>query len=83
MPSSAAPLQNQPSAIVRQLSEKVRTQAERLSHLESYRSLLEKRLLDFDPRHPLPVTPNHLGLKPIEDQQSSLAEIRKQLAIKE
>ena len=54
--------QNQPSAIVKQLSDKVSSQAERLTALEAYKNLLEKRLLDFDPKHPLPVLPTHIGL---------------------
>ena len=51
------PISNQPSALVRQLSDKVRTQAERLTSLDAYRVLLERRLLDLDPKHPLPVLP--------------------------
>jgi hypothetical protein len=66
---------------VRQLSEKVRSQAERLSNLEAYKSLLERRILDFDAKHPLPVTPNHLGLKTAEPQ--STVELKRLLAIKE
>ena len=58
------PASNQPSALVRQLSDKVRGQAERLSNLESYKTLLERRILDFDPKHSFPVSSNHLGLKP-------------------
>lgn len=50
-----------------QLSHKIRKQAthlahvnERLQHEEAYSSLLERRLLELDPDHPLPVTPQHL-----------------------
>lgn len=50
-----------------QLSEKIRKQAthlahinERLQHEEAYSNLLERRLLELDPDHPLPVTPQHL-----------------------
>ena len=50
-----------PSPLIRQLSEKVRTQAERLQLMEAYQALCEKRILDFDPAHPLPVAPYHLG----------------------
>lgn len=49
------------------LSHKIRKQAthlahinERLQHEEAYSKLLERRLLELDPEHPLPVTPQHL-----------------------
>ena len=54
------PISSQPSALVRQLSDKVRTQAERLTSLDAYRVLLERRLQELDPKHPLPVLPQHL-----------------------
>ena len=44
-----------------QLGEKIRSQAHRLAALEQYRLLCEQRLLEFDPDHPLPVLPEHLG----------------------
>ncbi|CAN0469327.1 unnamed protein product, partial [Hapterophycus canaliculatus] len=50
------------------LSAKIRLQAtelagltERLRHEEAYSRLLERRLLEMDPEHPLPVMPRHLG----------------------
>lgn len=50
------------------LSKKIRTQASQLAQLNetlqqegSYSRLLERRLLELDPEHPLPVTPQHLG----------------------
>lgn len=50
------------------LGKKIRTQASQLAQLNetlqqegSYSRLLERRLLQFDPEHPLPVTPQHLG----------------------
>lgn len=50
------------------LSKKIRTQASQLAQLNetlqqegSYSRLLERRLLQLDPEHPLPVTPQHLG----------------------
>lgn len=50
------------------LSKKIRTQASQLAQLNetlqqegSYSRLLERRLLELDPDHPLPVTPQHLG----------------------
>ena len=54
-----------PSPLMKQLTEKVRDQAERLQSLESYKALCESRLLDFDPEHPLPLQPGHLGTAPI------------------
>eukprot|EP00752_Nemacystus_decipiens_P001540 g1508.t1 len=49
------------------LSKKIRTQASQLAQLNeslqregSYSRLLERRLLQLDPEHPLPVTPQHL-----------------------
>lgn len=50
-----------PSPLVRQLSEKIRLQAERLQIMEAYRALCERRILDYDPEHPMPVMPHHLG----------------------
>lgn len=41
--------------LVKQLSEKVRSQAERLQRLESYKSLCEKRIKDFQPDHQFPI----------------------------
>jgi hypothetical protein len=81
--------QGQPSALVKQLSEKVRTQAERLTALEAYKTLLEKRLVDLDPKHPLPVIPQHLGSKPfspdlqIQSLPPNVVELKRQLAIRE
>ena len=67
----------QPSSLVQQLSEKVRTQAERLQRMEVYKQLCEKRIQDLFPSHELPVLPHHIG------QQTSEVELRKQLALKE
>lgn len=48
--------------------------------MDAYKSLVERRLLEFDPKHPLPVLPSHLGnALPAKDQ----VEIKRQLAIKE
>lgn len=58
------------------------SQAERLTSLEAYKTLLEKRLLDFDPKHPLPVTPQHLGLQ-AGKSDSTIVEMKRQLAVKE
>lgn len=50
------------------LSKKIRTQASQLAQLNEtlqqegcYSRLVERRLLELDPEHPLPVTPQHLG----------------------
>lgn len=50
------------------LSKKIRTQASQLAQLNetlqqegAYSRLLERRLLELDPEHPLPVTPQHVG----------------------
>lgn len=48
---------------VKQLSQKVRKQAERLMQLETYRELCEKRIKEFAPEHPIPVLESHLGSK--------------------
>jgi hypothetical protein len=82
-----------PSPLVRQLTEKVKSQAERLQVLEAYKALCEQRISELDPLHPLPVMPYHLGT-PNESQynqqgrdklqsQASSAEVRRQLALKE
>ncbi|CDW83113.1 UNKNOWN [Stylonychia lemnae] len=77
--------QGQPSALVRQLSEKVRSQAERLQRLESYKQLCEKRIVELDSKHPVPVLPQHMGQKSFSqgEQPQSMAEVKRQLAIKE
>ena len=49
------------SEYVRQLSTKIRKQAEQLMALENYKILSEQRILELCPGHPLPVTSNHLG----------------------
>ena len=46
---------------VRQLSTKIRKQAEQLMALENYKILSEQRISELCPGHPLPVTSNHLG----------------------
>ena len=75
-----------PSPLVRQLSEKVRSQAERLQVLDAYKMLCERRIMDFDPKHPIPVMPYHLGQKLCDQMDtidSTSAELKKQLAIKD
>jgi chromosome segregation ATPase len=57
--------------VVMQLSDKIRQQAKRLGALEQYRHLIEKRLRELSPAHPLPVLPMHLG-KSIPDELQAL-----------
>ena len=49
--------------IVYQLGDKIRSQAKRLSSLEQYKLLCEKRILELSPGHDLPVRPEHLGVQ--------------------
>lgn len=66
------------------LSRKIRSQAgqlaeltERLQQQEAYSRLVEARLLQLNPAHPLPVAPGHLNCDaaavPIQQQASSVA----------
>jgi len=43
------------------MTEKMKQMADRLSAVESYKALCEKRIRDLDPSHDLPVIPQHLG----------------------
>ena len=58
MPVQAASSQ---SSLIKQFSEKVKAQAERLQQMEAYKALCERRIKDFDPNHPMPVQPEHIG----------------------
>jgi len=63
--------------LTKQLSEKIRSQAARLSQLEAYADLLERRILEFDPHHPLPVTESMMGKGlPSNDHQNRLNDLR-------
>lgn len=53
--------QSSQSSLIKQFSEKVKSQAERLFKLEAYKTLCERRIKDFDPNHPMPVLPEHVG----------------------
>ena len=44
-----------------QLKERVKSQAQKIRSLESYKLLCEERLLELSPSHSLPVLPEHLG----------------------
>jgi chromosome segregation ATPase len=57
--------------VVMQLGDKIRQQAKRLTSLEQYRLLIEKRLRELSPSHPLPVLPTHLG-KDVPDELQAL-----------
>jgi hypothetical protein len=46
---------------MKQFSDKIKTQAERLQKLEAYKKLCERRILDFDPSHTLPITDDMIG----------------------
>lgn len=69
------------SSLIMQFSEKVRTQADRLQQLEAYKSLCERRIHDFDPSHPLPVRPDHIGSQ--SDHFQSTSDFKRQMALKE
>jgi len=76
------------SSLVRQFSEKVKMQAERLQRLEAYKKLCERRILDFDPQHTLPITEEMIGT-PSESTRDPTAvfaqqtDYKRQLALKE
>lgn len=75
-----------PSPLVRQLSDKVRSQAERLQVMEAYKALCEQRILELDPDHPMPVMPFHLGTPAIgvsDIGDTGPADLKRQLALKE
>ncbi len=52
---------NKDSSLVKQLSQKIKKQAEQLQELGNYRLLCERRIQELAPGHPLPVQPSHLG----------------------
>jgi hypothetical protein len=49
------------SSLIKQFSEKVKMQAERLQQMEAYKNLCERRICDFDPNHDFPVRTEHIG----------------------
>ena len=60
--------------------------------MEAYKALCERRILDYDPDHPMPVMPHHLGtvftpeagiLGDDQAQNQSAADLRRLLALKE
>ena len=54
---------NKDSELIKQMTQKIKKQAEQLHELGNYRLLCEKRLLELAPGHPLPVQPSHLGTR--------------------
>ena len=47
--------------LLMQLREKLKTQAQRIRSLETYKVLCEERISELHPSHPLPVLPEHIG----------------------
>jgi len=52
---------NKESDLVKQMTQKIKKQAEQLHELGNYRLLCEKRISELAPGHPLPIQPSHLG----------------------
>ena len=50
--------------------------------MEAYKALCERRILDFDPGHQLPILPYHLG-QGIQNQDMSTSDLKRQLGLKE
>ena len=71
---------------MKQFSDKIKSQAERLQKLEAYKKLCERRILDLDPTHTLPVTEDMLGSPREATRDPASAnqmDYKRQLAIKE
>lgn len=60
------------SELLLQLREKLKTQAQRIRSLESYKVLCEERLTELFPSHPLPVLPEHIGSGGVSASQELL-----------
>lgn len=56
-----------------------------MQKLESYKKLCERRILDLEPNHALPVTEDMLGAsaEATRDPQKGSGELKRQLALKE
>ena len=52
---------NREADLTKQMTQKIKRQAEQLHELGNYRLLCEKRILELAPGHPLPVQQSHLG----------------------
>lgn len=56
--------------------------------MEAYKALCERRILDFDPNHQMPIMPYHLGSSELSNhddnmQNNTAADLKRQLALKE
>lgn len=69
---------NSSSNLLSQLKEKLKTQAQQLRRLESYKLLCEERILDLYPKHPLPVLRDHIGL--YNNSSSEIMNLRQKIA---
>ncbi len=63
--STSRAISNRDNDLVKQMTQKIKGQAEKLHELGNYRLLCEKRILELAPGHPLPVQPSHLGNRKI------------------
>lgn len=66
--------------IIYQLGDKIRAQAKRLSALEQYKLLCEKRILELHPGHDLPVRPEHLGTQSADPMRQQLHQAQQHIA---
>lgn len=66
--------------IIYQLGDKIRAQAKRLSSLEQYKLLCEKRILELYPGHDLPLRPEHLGLQSADPLRQQLHQAQQHIA---
>eukprot|EP00347_Sterkiella_histriomuscorum_P019293 403342201 len=61
--SAILTLQQLNQASTQSFSQKIQEQEEKIQFLDNYRIICEKRILDFQPEHPLPILPSHIGQK--------------------
>jgi len=66
--------------IIYQLGDKIRAQAKRLSALEQYKLLCEKRILELYPGHDMPVRPEHLGTQSTDPMRQQLHQAQQHIA---
>ncbi|OMJ70892.1 hypothetical protein SteCoe_31029 [Stentor coeruleus] len=69
---------NSSGNLLSQLKEKLKTQAQQLRRLESYKLLCEERILDLFPKHPLPVIRDHIGL--YNNSSNDIMSLRQKIA---
>ena len=60
-------------SLLLQMREKLKTQAQRIRSLESYKVLCEERLSELFPSHPLPILPEHIGSGGLSSSQELLS----------